>query len=362
MGGEEEGPASQDETQGLLEGVASSTTLQNDQEEEEAGQESKIFKVGEEEPLKDIAKDTATPIRQQEGGVPIMVTVDPVDRASLNTACTMSTSLSPDHQHRTAHGFATSASGCQLSLRPTMNNPATQMVCPMTSTVSVRPCHAKSAEESAIQVADSPPPDPGLGCSGKTLCGPHPKKITVVVFLILSIWVSFILGVNIHKKVITMEDRLTGMTQKMLDMQVRYLEMQESSHREVGRLHTRIDQLLSRTASRRRSRPKSVPAGRRSHQQTLQVDKRSRVVTKAAPEETTTKEPACTTEDGELCVFPFKYEGKEHDGCVQGWTDSYRWCATGLDESGTFSKPSKKWGTCASHCKMSTKNENWFLD
>ena len=38
-------------------------------------------------------------------------------------------------------------------------------------------------------------------CSPKALCGPHPKKVTIVVALILSIWASFILGINIHKKV-----------------------------------------------------------------------------------------------------------------------------------------------------------------
>ena len=38
-------------------------------------------------------------------------------------------------------------------------------------------------------------------CSPKALCGPHPRKVTIVVALILSIWASFVLGINIHKKV-----------------------------------------------------------------------------------------------------------------------------------------------------------------
>ena len=38
-------------------------------------------------------------------------------------------------------------------------------------------------------------------CSPKALCGPHPRKVTIVVALILSIWASFVLGINIHKRV-----------------------------------------------------------------------------------------------------------------------------------------------------------------
>ena len=38
-------------------------------------------------------------------------------------------------------------------------------------------------------------------CSPKSLCGPHPRKLTIVVALVLSIWASFVLGINIHKRV-----------------------------------------------------------------------------------------------------------------------------------------------------------------
>ena len=38
-------------------------------------------------------------------------------------------------------------------------------------------------------------------CSPKSLCGPHPRKVTIVVALVLSIWASFVLGINIHKRV-----------------------------------------------------------------------------------------------------------------------------------------------------------------
>ena len=61
-------------------------------------------------------------------------------------------------------------------------------------------------DEACIQVAESDPSSPEKQesyeiCSTKNLCGPNPKKVTVIVALILSIWASFILGVNIHKKV-----------------------------------------------------------------------------------------------------------------------------------------------------------------
>ena len=40
----------------------------------------------------------------------------------------------------------------------------------------------------------------GFG-SFKSLCGPNPKKVTIAVVIVLSIWASFILGINIEKKV-----------------------------------------------------------------------------------------------------------------------------------------------------------------
>ena len=66
--------------------------------------------------------------------------------------------------------------------------------------------HRNNDNEACIQVAniESDPSSPDKEyeiCSSKNLCGPNPKKVTVIVALILSIWASFILGVNIHKKV-----------------------------------------------------------------------------------------------------------------------------------------------------------------
>jgi hypothetical protein len=45
-------------------------------------------------------------------------------------------------------------------------------------------------------------------CSPKSLCGPHPRKVTIVVALVLSIWASFVLGINIHKRVSCISNHL----------------------------------------------------------------------------------------------------------------------------------------------------------
>ena len=41
----------------------------------------------------------------------------------------------------------------------------------------------------------------------------------------------------------TMEDQLASMTEKMLDLQLKYLDLQEHSSEEINRLHQRINQL-----------------------------------------------------------------------------------------------------------------------
>ena len=38
-------------------------------------------------------------------------------------------------------------------------------------------------------------------CSWQSMCGPKPKKITVIIVVVLSIWASFILGLNVYKQV-----------------------------------------------------------------------------------------------------------------------------------------------------------------
>lgn len=40
-------------------------------------------------------------------------------------------------------------------------------------------------------------------CSWQSMCGPKPKKITVIIVVVLSIWASFILGLNVYKQVHT---------------------------------------------------------------------------------------------------------------------------------------------------------------
>merc|ERR1712018_509413 len=110
-------------------------------------------------------------------------------------------------------------------------------------------------------------------CSPKALCGPHPRKVTIVVALILSIWASFVLGINIHKRVITMEDKLASMTQKMLDLQVKYLDLQVQSAVEIKRLHQKVNDWTEKE--------KSYPGSnsRQNNEDSINVDKRSRKTT-----------------------------------------------------------------------------------
>ena len=109
-------------------------------------------------------------------------------------------------------------SGSTLSVRtsPThggsSSNPAPLPI-PLQRSAVINPSTLPSSQasrihndEACIQVAniESDPSSPQKEyeiCSSKNLCGPNPKKVTVIVALILSIWASFILGVNIHKKV-----------------------------------------------------------------------------------------------------------------------------------------------------------------
>ena len=41
-------------------------------------------------------------------------------------------------------------------------------------------------------------------CSWKSMCGPNPKKMTIGIVVLLSIWASFILGLNVYKQVHTL--------------------------------------------------------------------------------------------------------------------------------------------------------------
>ena len=41
-------------------------------------------------------------------------------------------------------------------------------------------------------------------CSWQSMCGPKPKKVTIVIVLILSMWAAFILGLNVYMQVRSM--------------------------------------------------------------------------------------------------------------------------------------------------------------
>ena len=128
---------------------------------------------------------------------------DPKDPKVFNvfvfSGSTLSVRTSPAHGK---DGSSSSAAPAPLPIplqrSAVINNP----MLPRNSQAS----HRNNDNEACIQVAniESDPSSPDKEyeiCSSKNLCGPNPKKVTVIVALILSIWASFILGVNIHKKV-----------------------------------------------------------------------------------------------------------------------------------------------------------------
>jgi hypothetical protein len=113
---------------------------------------------------------------------------------------TVSVRTSPAHQSTTATTDTTTSGGGDLPLRSSVINMS-------------RLHHPGSHDDDSlsIQVAtvsetvskpNRGPEGGGGGCTPRAMCGPHPKKVTIVVALVLSIWASFILGVNIHKKVV----------------------------------------------------------------------------------------------------------------------------------------------------------------
>jgi len=227
--------------------------------------------------------------------VPIVINLDPSDRVSLNTGSTLSVRTSPAHGK---DGSSSSAAPAPLPIplqrSAVINNP----MLPRNSQAS----HRNNDNEACIQVAniESDPSSPDKEyeiCSSKNLCGPNPKKVTVIVALILSIWASFILGVNIHKKVVTMEDRLSSMTQKMLELQIKYLDLQKKSSDEIISLHDKLHQVLQ--INNERSQKESV-SNVASNSKKIEVDKRFQTTTKKPiPTTTTTCECSkCTGIDG----------------------------------------------------------------
>ena len=53
----------------------------------------------------------------------------------------------------------------------------------------------------------------------------------------------------------------------------------------------------------------------------------------------------CVTDDNNKpCVFPFKYQGKEHNSCIV--SSKNFWCATEVKSNGYY----KKWANCGEKC------------
>jgi len=288
--------------------------------------------------------------------VPIVINLDPSDRVSLNTGSTLSVRTSPAHGK---DGSSSSAAPAPLPIplqrSAVINNP----MLPRNSQAS----HRNNDNEACIQVAniESDPSSPDKEyeiCSSKNLCGPNPKKVTVIVALILSIWASFILGVNIHKKVVTMEDRLSSMTQKMLELQIKYLDLQKKSSDEIISLHDKLHQVLQ--INNERSQKESV-SNVASNSKEIEVDKRFQTTTKKPIPTTTTTLAAqteCLTKNGQKCILPFTFEGEAQEGCVHRWKDTAAWCAFKVDESGSFIDDKSSWDYCDESCPLAPQQKD----
>jgi len=288
--------------------------------------------------------------------VPIVINLDPSDRVSLNTGSTLSVRTSPAHGK---DGSSSSAAPAPLPIplqrSAVINNP----MLPRNSQAS----HRNNDNEACIQVAniESDPSSPDKEyeiCSSKNLCGPNPKKVTVIVALILSIWASFILGVNIHKKVVTMEDRLSSMTQKMLELQIKYLDLQKKSSDEIISLHDKLHQVLQ--INNERSQKESV-SNVASNSKKIEVDKRFQTTTKKPIPTTTTTLAAqteCLTKNGQKCILPFTFEGNAQEGCVHRWKDTAAWCAIKVDESGAFIDDKSSWDYCDDSCPLAPQQKD----
>merc|ERR1711974_52622 len=115
-----------------------------------------------------------------------------------------------------------------------------------------------------------------------------------------------------------MEDKLASMTQKMLDLQVKYLDLQVQSAGEITRLHQKVSVLTGTTVQKERTYPGSN--SRRHKGNTIKIDKRGRgspkvttttKTTTTTPPTTTTK-GECVTNNGVKCILPFNFLGENH--------------------------------------------------
>lgn len=290
--------------------------------------------------------------------VPIMVNLDPTERISLNKVvkCYGQSSIIPRR-------------GATVTAKLTMSTPRTVNVPTGSGTRQLPEVNQSSQiqdDTSSIQVAitESSPNKPSSNqlnglASIKMLCGPHPKKVTIIVTIILSIWASFILGINIQKKVMTMEDRLASMTQKMLDLQMKYLDLQEESNDEINKLHHRINEL-----STHKNHKERIDRPVRPNEKPFVLHKRNGMKTPSTTTTTTsTTKDICKTKTGKVCILPFKYKNSNHDGCIQRFQDFEPWCAISVDENGSYSMTSGSWENCDPSCPLSSHNsdvDTWF--
>merc|ERR1719422_1858123 len=63
----------------------------------------------------------------------------------------------------------------------------------------------------------------------------------------------------------------------------------------------------------------------------------------------------CTTRSGDVCVFPFIYEGVRYDRCSYARSEA-AWCATEVDRVGEV--VAGRWGDCNTHPESSCEVES----
>ena len=57
----------------------------------------------------------------------------------------------------------------------------------------------------------------------------------------------------------------------------------------------------------------------------------------------------CKTEEGKLCVFPFKYNGATYTTCTTEDNGGKYWCATEVNVNGGYNG---NYGNCGSTCNI----------
>jgi len=271
--------------------------------------------------------------------IPIMINLDPSERVLLNAGNTVCTSPAQSGSRSTE---------VNLSKIPAASAPSpSQPEDPASIQVAI--------PETSLKATENNHKLPNGFGSFKSLCGPNPKKVTIAVVIVLSIWASFILGINIEKKVAHMEDKLASMTQKMLDLQFKYLNLEENSSNEINELNDKIVDLANKYEElQHRMRNRGSKKGRNQ-----KSSNKANTISTTTITTTTTKE-VCKGTKGKPCVFPFTFEGKVHNGCIQKWTDVYAWCPTQVDQNGTYVKNSGNWDNCDSNCPDSTEEvDSW---